>query len=159
MIATQYVDMKNSKKFPQQKNKFRKSFMNRYNDLLSGRPCIDNFLEEGMNMLLEKNFVWKGKNIPPMMFPPMNNNYNIYLHQVLLPALTSFHNTESKKKEFKQLSLNNRQKYFWDFIKTRNIHTIIDNIPVYIPVNRFDPNGKLMISLMEKNGYLNLLNN
>lgn len=157
-ISLQIMLLKKSK-YGKLQNKYRDTFMRKYEDKLRGRPCIDNMLEEGVNMFTERNFVWKGKNIEEPLILNDNKSRNIYLNQVLIPALQSFHNTEAKKEKFKQLTLTNRKKYFWNYIKNKPIFAIMSNgIPAYYNLNIFDKNGKLMIDLMEDNGYLNLLN-
>lgn len=157
-IADNYIEAKNRYKYKRTQNIFRKTFMKKYSKKLGGRPCLDNMLEEGVNMFLEKDFIWKGKNINRPLMLYNNNSQEIYLHEILIPALQSFHETEKINPEFKKLNLNQRKKYFWNFIKDRPIFTINnDGLPVYTNLKYFDKNGIIMQSLMENNGYLNLL--
>ena len=153
-IASKY---KQYKLTPNQNTNLRiRTFMNRYKTKLGGRPCLENALDAAIDMFVEFNFTWKGKNLnQPLMFPINNNTKQRYIRNVLIPALQSFQNSVAKNDEYKKLNLKQRKNYFWNYIKKRPLTVFKNNAIKYINVDQFDVNAKIYKN--DFNEYSNLL--
>jgi hypothetical protein len=95
-------------------------------------------------MFVEYNFEWKGRNLhKPLVYPINNDSKHRYIHNVLVNALQSFQTSIAKNEDYKKLSLNARKKYFWGYIKNRELLVLKNNTLMYMNVDKFDKNGKI----------------
>lgn len=156
-IAKSYMKEKNKKRLPHTKNKFRKKFMDTYGKKLYGRPCLDNILDAGVNMFVERDFVWKGRDINMPLQLGSNADVSRYIMDIIIPAIQSFQDVHKEDKTYKDLNLDGRKKRFWDYIKDRPVFAIRrDGVIGYFKTKDFDKNGKYLERNEAKN-YMNLL--
>jgi hypothetical protein len=126
---------------------FSKRFFKRLKGELGGRPCLENLIEGLSVALYEPEFVWKGRNISPLL--PNNNRYL----NLISNTVRSFQESQANNKNAKNLplSLERRKKIFWDMIKNKSVHVAYKNIfgrnqIGYQNVKRYNKNGKRFFS-------------
>lgn len=155
-VAETYGQEKKRKRLPHRMNKFRKDFMTKYATKLYGRPCLENILDAGINMFVERNFVWKGRNLQIPLDKSKRSDVTRYINEIIIPAIQSFQEVHKENKTYKELDLEGRKKRFWEYIKKRPVHMIgRTGIPGYGRTMDFDINATYLRT--EAKNYMNLL--
>lgn len=134
--------------------KFKQKFLARLKSELGGRPCLENLVEGLTVALSDPEFVWKGRNISPLV----KNNAR-YLN-LLGNAVQSFQRYHANNKTAKNLpvSLERRKKLFWNMIKNKNVHAVIGRNHIgYQRVKNYNKNGA-RFSASNAANWLNYIN-
>ena len=155
-VTETYGQEKKRKRLPHRRNKFKKDFMTKYATKLYGRPCLENILDAGINMFVERNFVWKGRNIQIPLDKGKRSDVIRYINEIIIPAIQSFQEVHKENKTYKELDLERRKKRFWEYIKKRLVFMVgRTGIPGYSKTMDFDKNGTYLRT--EAENYMNLL--
>lgn len=131
-----FVSQEYFKKSPNAKKKY----LDELDSLIGGRPCIENLMDAMISALLEPVFEWTGKRIDP----PLVNNNNRYLGQVMAKAISSWHQKLSNNNKAKlPNNLNKRKNIFWSMVKNMELHVRNkEGIPIYSRPAFYNVNGK-----------------
>ena len=117
---------------------FKKRFLDRLKSELGGRPCLENLIEGLSVALSDPEFVWKGRNIAPLM-----KNNSRYLN-LLGNAVQSFQKYHATQKNAKNLPVSHQRRVqmFWNMIKNKNVHVVIGQNNIgYQHVKNYNING------------------
>ena len=129
-----------TKEYAKKSSSARKKYLDRLDSLLSGRPCLENMMSGMVEALYEPVFEWKGKSIDP----PLVQNNDRYLGNVMAKAVTSWQQKLSNNNKAKlPNNLNKRKNIFWGMVKNMELHVRNKNgIPIYSRPAFYNINGK-----------------